>query len=412
MERERGLAEGSWVRDLDLLSARIGTLERDVQRVEKAFASDSISPELRQRVRARFDTLLNKQRLALGALREQMAPERGKKAWAAFQTIAADCDRLFSESLAFLSGVLVRGAGLDDRMCEVADTLLDELARMTDIPWARLTTLGDEAAFDRVAGIIRVPFPEFTVWSLPVTGHEFGHVVARELREAGVLKDELNTHPFQDIVDEAGGGRLEDHLHELFADVFATYALGPSFLCKEVVLTFDPTTAYQPGATHPMSAARVHVMCRTLERMEVKPEGTLEVILDRVESTWQDGLESAGQPRLLKERIDSDALERLDRWLEDFYGLLAAELPNARYHGWLRFTRLTQELETTVKEGNLLDDIEAIEDDSLADILNAVWIYRAYRPESPAARLPEVERAGRRWALHILDRGAPKEVAR
>jgi hypothetical protein len=390
--------------DAGSLRSRIDALERDVVRARKAFQSPMIADPLRERVRARFDVLLDKQSLALATLRrslDESVGEPGSGAWHALRKIRLDCDRLFSECLGFLAGVLVRSAEVDEGTCAVADALLNKLQERTGIGWSRVTILGDETLFDRVAGIIRLRFPEFSVWGLPASTHEFGHVVARELRTASVLEDDIATRPIQDIVDAEGGGSIEGHLHELFADMFATYVHGPAFLCRSVLLSLDPARAWEHGKTHPMPAMRVHVMRMTLERMD---GGDFKDVSTRIGETWSAALASVGEPTELEDRLDEPTRVRLEQWLEKFFGLLGSELPKkARYGTWDHARQLWLGLEAAHDSQNLLADLRPREGSEVPDVLNAAWLYRLGHAYGPNARLAELEVEARKWCIKMVN---------
>lgn len=49
--------------------------------------------------------------------------------------------------------------------------------------------------------IITVLFPQFSVWNLPPTGHEFGHLVGQELR---ALERDAYSYLFQELTGRGG----------------------------------------------------------------------------------------------------------------------------------------------------------------------------------------------------------------
>ena len=396
--------------DSHALLSRIEALERDLSRAWEAFDTPKIDVDLRNRVKAQFATFFNSKIHDLARLRERLdngSKDPVDKPWDAFRRIAAECDALFAECLAFLAGVQIRSAGIDDGVGMLADAFLDDLSTRTGIGWQRVTVLGEETLFSRVVDIVRLRFPEFSVWGLPAAAHEFGHVVARKIKAATILEDNLDSKPFQDIVDAAGGGQVENYLQELFADAFATYATGPAFLCRSVILRFDPSVAYSHGTTHPMSAMRVYVMRRTLERMSDEPIASFDGVLRRIDQLWQESLTSVGQPLALVERVDPFRLEALEQWFKDFFELLETSLPpSARLATWLQAERLWGDVERATKERDLFERISAPhDDDGLPDVLNAAWLYRIHHPHGEGARLAELERAAKGWCEAIVRRG-------
>lgn len=384
------------------LLARIHNLERDLDRAFKPFGG-------KEELRAQFDRYFSGQRIALARLKQELKespPKPTVEAWGEFKKINDGCGKLFAECLSYLAGVEVRRAGLDDGVGMLADAFLDDLSARTGISWGGVSLLGSETSYNRIVEIVRLRFPEFSVWSLPAAAHEFGHMVARKLKAATVLRDDILTTPFQDFAEEAGGGLEVSFLHELFADVFATYATGPAFLCRSVLLSFDPRRAYQHGKDHPMAAMRVELMRRTLEWMAEGWLGTAVSRVTEIDTAWTRALESAGVPSSLAERLDDTEMETLEAWWRGIVGLLEANLPqSARYRGWLAAQRLWQALEDTDRSGGLFGEIDDPPADvTQADVLNAAWLFRLNYPFAHNVRLPELERTARGWCNVCMKR--------
>lgn len=358
--------------EYSILMAQIEALAENLRGVKRALDANQIDPGLREAVRNRFERLINKQQMDVDRLRGEVENELMLEGcWSAFRDIRQDCVSIFRESLAFLEGALIRSAGMDNGICQVADFLLDDLSHRTDIPWARFTILAEEEFFARMAEIIRLRFPEFSIWNLPVTGHEFGHLVGQELR---VHKpDGTYRYPFQEILQREGQiePRNEAFLHEHFADAFATYTLGPAFACVCILLRFDPGVAYRDGREHPGSAKRAYFILRGLGKMDEAEGGVVRPyggIIEHLWDLWRQNLAAAGQP----ENLDQGIVPQLNEWLEELYLLLDTELPpRARYQGWLRAQRLSPELLSNKEAGRILKD-----EDTLADVINAAWMCR------------------------------------
>jgi hypothetical protein len=349
------------------LAAQIDTLRAELAELKRALDAQVIHEDLRNRVHVRFDVLIAKQADALHALREGLQPDRAQEGWAAFRQARRSCQQLFGEVLAFLQGVLVRSAGLDDGICQIADDLVDDLAYWSDLKWSRLTILGDAAFVANIAEIIRIPFPEFTVWKLPVIGHEFGHLVAQQLN----VRDETGrtVYLFERLLDREGrGGQKERFLHEYFADVFATYAHGPAFLCMATHLRFDPSIPQLDGRDHPSAARRVHVMQQTLAQMERDGPPEYDWVCRRIHEIWNKAMVVLG---VGGEGLDPASSEQLDALVDELYGLFRGELHDAQYDGWLRARRLANGLQP---DGDGLPQLR--DEDTLADVLNAAWLWR------------------------------------
>lgn len=348
------------------MKARIDALVENLNLAEETLDAEQISPKLREGVKVRFGTLIEKRKSKLKELRKNV--DKGMQLEIcsnSFKNINDECNPLFREVLAFIEGALVRSAKLDNGICYLADSLLDDLSYYTNIPWARLTIMGEEEFFSQMAEIIRLRFPEFSIWNLPIVGHEFGHLVGQELKTLKgygayqylfqMLQKELNVSPEE-----------VPYLREHFADVFATYALGPAFACTCIILRFDPMTANLDGREHPSYAKRVYLILETLRNIDEAEGGVVRPykdIIQTLEYIWHE----TGKVK----RLDDTTTIKLNNWLRGIYGLIDLELPRSKYGGWLRAQRLAEELDPDKIKSPMLQ-----KGDTLSDILNAAWLCR------------------------------------
>src|SRR5262249_35190793 len=140
-------------------------------------------------------------------------------------------------------------------------------------------------SFTPMSSIIRTRFPEFTVWALPIVGHEVGHVVMQELRR---LTPDARSHSYP-LVELAAKhseayirvGKKPPHgrararakalgdtfVRELFGDFFAVYALGASYACSALLVRFEPWQADLPDSTHPPQVERAHLIVHALRNI-------------------------------------------------------------------------------------------------------------------------------------------------
>lgn len=365
-----------------ILMDRIQALVQELGQAENALNAKQVDSNLRERVLIRFQTLFRKQQQALKNLRNEVKDLPLDACWDSFRTIRLECGPLFRECLAFMEGALVRSAGLDGGLCQIADALLDDLSHRADISWKRFTILAEGEFFTDMAEIIRLRFPEVSIWNLPVAGHEFGHLVAQELKVP--RHDGTFRYPFQEICQREGliNTKNVPFLHEHFADLFAVYALGPAFACTCILLRFDPSTAYMDEKEHPSYAKRVHFILKALEKMD-EAEGPMpryRHIIKWLEDLWQRSLVASRQPK----ELDQAAILELNDQLEELYNLVDTELPRVRYTGWLRAQRLADELQPDKDTMPMLQN-----EDTLSDVLNAAWLCRIQHGD-------EVRRIGER----------------
>jgi hypothetical protein len=173
-------------------------------------------------------------------------------------------DRVVREAFALAAGVLARSQGLDGGACAEADSLIAELAAVVDIRLARPTVPGEAESLHRAADVIRRRLPDNGVWDLPVMAHEFGHVLTAHLTLYDPVGDKV-----LDLGQAVLGGWPDCTVvqgEELFCDLLATYAMGPSYACAMLLHRLNPIAAAAPDSfsTHPPDAVRAAVVLGVL----------------------------------------------------------------------------------------------------------------------------------------------------
>ena len=333
---------------------------------------------VRDRAVGEFEKLLGREQSELAAIRARvMEGDVTAESWTALQRIAARTTPLFAESLAFLEGALARENGLDDGLCRLVDSLLDELSTRTGVMWERFTILADGEFFAGTADIIRIRFPDTSVWSLPVAAHEFGHFAGPALTSstsAGTV------HPFEILVQREAPAWKAPHVHELFADVFATYTLGPAYAFTCVAGRFDPSRAYLDAIGHPAPAKRVHAVLGTLARIaqEEDQAGGYQAPVGELAEAWTSLLAVGGQAEPPEYAGGSATIVDLDRLVDALYDLLKEQLRPRGMYGAERLLT-AQQLAGAIGRSAQLGDRslpELPDGVLLADIVNAAWLAR------------------------------------
>jgi hypothetical protein len=168
------------------LLARVDALVAQLDQTEKAIKSFGPDNKLYKRAGQAFLTSISNARQELISQRRKIEKGGfGAVAWATLHTKEQNCSALFGECLAFLQAAPARGQDVEADLCEIADALLDELSK--DIPfvkWERFTVLSTEECYRDMTQIIRLRFPFYGIWDLPIATHEFGHFIAGHLNVA------------------------------------------------------------------------------------------------------------------------------------------------------------------------------------------------------------------------------------
>jgi hypothetical protein len=185
--------------------------------------------------------------------------------WANYADIVDTSQDIFREWIEFLGGLAFREKLIDEKICSVADQLINDCSVAVSLT-GTLTVPAQREARSRTLGrIVRVRFPEWNVWTLPFAAHEFGHVVVDESRELAELYRDLSKQ------GDGANGKEEKpgapYVDEFLADAFATYALGPAYACAGVMLRFDPSSGDRDS--QPSDAKRAFLVLEILKRMNV-----------------------------------------------------------------------------------------------------------------------------------------------
>lgn len=364
---------------------------------------------------------------------EQEGPEASKEAlkrsWRRYYEIYDESRKTFGEYLEFIGGLAIRSmgfdeairsTGFDERVCQVADELVRSCSKEVSLqPWQSLTIPSLQESLTRtLARIIRLSFPEWTIWMLPFTAHEYGYVVIEDslAQERNVIKTFVTSEiellkqrdgGYQAAKDEeekkTAEARIKNHLLVLLADAFATYTMGPAYAHAAISLRFNPSHAHRESSTHPSEVRRACMVLKMLEEMD-KAEGgnTFRSALDKLNPDWKAMLDRAGSSELSQSEVEliEEQVQRI--WRAYGRGLL----PMARYPkkrgeaGWL----VAQDWETVwskrLSHGGMMrlsESIHVLEpgmrappntivvtgENNLRDALNAAWLCRINSAKHP-----------------------------
>jgi hypothetical protein len=317
-------------------------------------------------------------------------------AWSTYQqTIRGASEDLFSEYVEFLSGLALRDTGLGGPLTVaaaanehdhgngaieqlgpdvymMADDLVKQIYRIGEADlWHSLTIPARrDAAARTVARMIRLGFPEWTIWAVPLSAYEFGRVVIDRKKA--------------EIVDRyaAANGAVGQGLEIVLADAFATYALGPAYAYASVYVLLDPGTAARRANGEGAAAAgpacgdseRAFVVFRMLELMD--EGGALTAVINELRRRWMMAVRQAKGTEL-PDAAEAEPLERLTSHLWNF---LRHNAPRIQYSArrWSAVIKWDPLAILVGQEWRLAPGREDVR-----DILNAAWHQRlATKPDS------------------------------
>jgi hypothetical protein len=371
--------------DAVIAKARLDHATRRWQCLQATFQHPGLFPANGPPTAGRFLRLLSEQVYSLEEARAQIGETASVPAiWRHLQDVEEKARPLRREAFEFLGGRLVEdrepaslaGGAAGPSIRALADDLLRDYVARTGVNCSARTVLGRDAFVQAHTSIIRVRFPDWSLWSLPLVAHEFGHLVAQATPRFGRGRREVRTG--------AAGAELAAQFEELFADVFAVYTMGPAFACDAILLEFNPAQAYEPRERHPTHAERVGVILQTLRAMNertcgVGNRGQYASIIGLLEERWCATLAETGarrQDETLSARNEERALAwgaRLLAIVERSYRLGAGYTPD-RWTWAQEAAKHFVPLVTSIAQ--LRQDL-GVKGLRLPDLLNALWYARA-----------------------------------
>jgi hypothetical protein len=199
------------------------------------------------------------------------------------------CERIFHEYVDYLRGVALRGIGLHDDtgrvndLFRLADALPQLWGRFAEWSWQSLAVPSRiEQNTSTQASVLRIGFPEWTVWALPLLQHEFGHVVIDKHQSA---------LPVADATEAA-----------ILADALAALVTGPAYACAELLLRLDPKRV-DASSDETLRSATI---LATLDcAAEATGDPSLSQLAQRLNEEWRDAILSVGGEPAVVDRAKS-----------------------------------------------------------------------------------------------------------
>ena len=219
---------------------------------------------------------------AAGEKGEEDAAEAMHAAWSQYiDRLYKSSERLFEEYVDLVSGVAIRDAGFDRGISRLAEGLLKPGETIGSFTWNTLTIPArEEALAVTAARIVRLGFPEWTIWTLPLAAYELGCNYADSDKKAAEKINALDGYP--------------DELFVLVADAFATYFLGPAYACAAILMRLNPAEAFSGNR---LVAKRAAIILSVLRHMSTDAPGIEDhyaEITSRLAVEWRDALRQTG----------------------------------------------------------------------------------------------------------------------
>ncbi len=175
---------------------------------------------------------VNEWREELENLAEELdkSVQKNVKTWRDLTTIEATArEKVFCQSVELLGGIALRDARLNADVCELADELLRAMGELGPKHYAILGGLNN--ILMRLERIVRLPFPQWSVWDLPFAAHEFWHG-SQQIREHGSrqITEKVRERAMRNLDGNLFPNGVSDtEVDKFLADALATNSVGPSF---------------------------------------------------------------------------------------------------------------------------------------------------------------------------------------
>ncbi len=314
-------------------------------------ANDLVLAQLRKKISAQVNKLDE-------LIRFDLAGDDLKPARTSYREIDNNARSLFAECLAISIAPAIRGLSLDDGACSIIERLLRGLGNSVGVPWPHLTTIADSEFFAIASQVIHLRYPASTIWDYPVAAHEFGHFVGPRWpsTDGGFTGYQVFL-----AVTELG---FKSHREEYFADLFATYVLGPAYVDTCLVSRFDP--AGEGDESHPSDRHRAVWILTGLELLAEQSTGQSAQIL---KSIWENRSGEWAEAVKLNEGIPVDV---------DFAAILRTRARDLwrSFVEWSNEAALTDLTCAMELRANFMEKEKTVKVLSIRDILNAAWLIR------------------------------------
>lgn len=325
-------------------------------------------------------------------------------AWTRYAKVFQESQSVLRECLEIIGSLAIRNQDLDKRIWYVADQLIREcLVLSTGNQHYYLLVHGMEDTFIKTRSrILRLRFPEWTIWDLPLAAHELGHVIISENLELEKNKSEdrrilepfvqnlrdslVGLDPEWNVQNQAGGKKAEeterwaeDRVHEFLADAFATYTMGPAYACSAILLRLNPSLGASDG--RPSDAQRAHVILSMLAWANTlwPLAPPYREVIEELQGYWNETLKRVNPHGKLTSEYED--------WLKQLAEAFGKDAgPNSlrrsalypskeEREGWLRAQNWALEWMAQLQSNNNFNEPNT-SSENLRDVLNAAWFCR------------------------------------
>jgi hypothetical protein len=354
------------------------------------------------------------------SLRQHLSDQPILDTWIQYGDLRDQSDQLYREFLEIVGGVAIRQREIDEKICLIAQELVR--GAVVDPPSLTILTTADNYV-PNLARLMRIRFSDRAVWTLPLTAHQFAHVLIedyeefKEVAKAKAKEEVAAASPESAATDadaevqrkkvvirrkllEAAASRWE----QLIADCIALYIVGPCYAGSALLFRFSPVAGLPEQDSQAPDIERAHVCLQMLRNLNANAnvKNPYLEFIEWLEALWNQLLVDAGSANVLT----AERKAVLDNFVKQLYKVLDQNLPAAQYPaykdkfseelgGWSVAAEWVRDWEVakTNNPAEIMQVPQKVDASSkVRDALNAAWLYRSKVDETVVPELTNVVR--------------------
>lgn len=349
-------------------------------------------------------------------------------AWTNYRRILHESEGLLRECLEILGTLAMRHKDVDRRSLDIAEQLILDCVGISSNKreYHLLIPCLTDAITQARARVIRLRFPEWTIWDLPLLAHDAGRVAIRvtktserdnspEDRElTRFLSNQADALLQQDpqlkqMVQPDGTGAAQaqecalKRAEVLLADAYAALAIGPAYGFSAIRLRLSPTAS---GVDVPPDTYRAEILLCMLEWMSKDSGGQYADSVGRLREEWNATLARLGPVPPL----DQVPVNYLRQYAASFVNIYQEFFRRQLKYpfetvdvGWKRALEWSNGWRKQIDAGEPLTVPGNYRVENLRDVLNATWHCRVYAQSETHGNNAALARVGKDLAAAIID---------
>ena len=386
-----------------------------------------------------------------------------EEAWQGFHKVNLESQEIFQECAEWVGGLAFRAKAIDEKICQVADQLVTSSSRVLKASAPISIPAHKGVRAKTIGNLLRLRFPEWSIWSLPLIAHEYGHVVVhdlnrlkpgleqflmnqrpdlialvpeyqelvrtRDLASVALCAAEASATADQDLIEcrraylelleeklSSAKARVEEDagylIDEFFVDSFGTYVLGPAYACAAVFTRLNPILS--GTSDHRWDHERAEVIIAMLEKINAQnlAANAYGEIIKGIRKFWNKAVTLSNPPGTKGVPLDASRVAVLRSLVDRFwfelenrssillrYSNCTGGVGGVNDSGWNLVLNWADDWGNTL-DGKLRLDSETVRLPDVPEVRDALNLAWLCRLRSPGDE-KEIDREARNLCLRI-----------